>query len=310
MGMRLSPFLSLLTVALLATLSGQAVVINPSTDFEGPVSTDGGGRSLLVHEITATHCSTCAEIDPELIQVADSHGSRIALIALHPTDSMDAFQPEAAHYRIQRLNSTQPGVSSSTPTFVVEDGTARRGYDAWGEVQRDILNQEMKRQNVSEVDIMVTKTDTGYRASIAHTDLVQATGAQLTMMVVQHGKPMPEGAVNPGGDHRDRVLVGLAECALDNNTITARFGLRNASVGDSCESSLSVEFDEMDSWSVVLVHEATQESLDAGGSLTSYGAVELAFRERSEDQASGSVIGTVLLWGCVLLAFSSIVRKK
>ena len=84
MGMRLSPFLSLLTVAMLATLSGQAVVINPSTEFEDPVFTEGGGRSLLVHEITATHCSTCAEIDPELIQVADSHGSRIALIALHP----------------------------------------------------------------------------------------------------------------------------------------------------------------------------------------------------------------------------------
>ena len=130
------------------------------------------------------------------------------------------------------------------------------------------------------------------------------------MMVVQHGKPMPEDAVNPGGDHRDRVLVGLAECALDNNTITARFGLRNASVAGSCESSLSVDFEEMDSWSVILVHEATQESLDAGGSLASYGAVELAFRERSEEQTSGGGIGTVLLWGCILLAFASIVRKK
>ena len=73
---------------------------------------------------------------------------------------------------------------------------------------------------------------------------------------------------------------------------------------------MSVEFEAMDSWSVVLVHEATQESLDAGGSLTSYGAVELAFRERSESQASGGVIGAVLLWGCVLLAYASIVRKK
>ena len=81
-----SPYVAVLLVGLLCSFSGQGLVVDQEETFEEAVSTSGGGRSLLVEEITATWCPTCAEIDPELVQVADSHGSRIAMVALHPTD--------------------------------------------------------------------------------------------------------------------------------------------------------------------------------------------------------------------------------
>ena len=124
-------------------------------------------RNASTSSGTATSCPSCAEIDPELLQVADSHGSRIALVALHPSDGEDAFQPAASQHRINRLETVQAGVSTSTPTFVVEAGAARRGYDAWAEVQRDILNEELARQNTSGLDITVERTTQGYRASVA-----------------------------------------------------------------------------------------------------------------------------------------------
>jgi len=285
-------------------------VVNQEENFEDAVSTSGGGRSLLVEEITATWCPTCAEIDPELIQVADSHGSRIAMIALHPTDGEDAFQPVASQHRIDRLDSVQAGASTSTPTFVVEAGPARRGYDAWSEVQRDILNEELSRQAVSQLDIMVERTEDGYKASVVQTNLIQATGTQLTLMVLEHGKPMPPGFVNPGGDHRDRVLVGVAECSLENATITTEIGLLSATVGASCLDSFSVEFEDLRSWSVVLIHESTQEELDAGGRSTSYGAVEMAYRDRAEIENGSGWWGTIILIGCAGLGLASIVRKK
>jgi hypothetical protein len=244
------------------------------------------------------------------VQVADSHGSRIAMVALHPTDGEDAFQPEASHHRIDRIDSVQAGASTSTPTFVVEAGPARRGYDAWSEVQRDILNEELSRQTVSQLDVMVERTEDGYRASVAQTDVIQATGTQLTLMVLEHEKPMPPGFVNPGGDHRDRVLVGVAECSLENDTITTEIGVLSATVGPSCLDSFAVEFEELRSWSVILIHESTQEELDAGGRSTSYGAVEMAYRDRAETQNDSGWWGPIILIGCVGLGLASIVRKK
>ena len=305
-----SPYVAALLVGLLCSFSGQGLVVNQEETFEEAVSTSGGGRSLLVEEITATWCPTCAEIDPELVQVADSHGSRIAMVALHPTDGEDAFQPEASHYRIDRIDSVQAGASTSTPTFVVEAGPARRGYDAWSEVQRDILNEELSRQTVSQLDVMVERTEDGYRASVAQTDVIQATGTQLTLMVLEHEKPMPPGFVNPGGDHRDRVLVGVAECSLENDTITTEIGVLSATVCPSCLDSFAVEFEELRSWSVILIHESTQEELDAGGRSTSYGAVEMAYRDRAETQNDSGWWGPIILIGCVGLGLASIVRKK
>ncbi len=305
-----SPYVAALLVGLLCSFSGQGLVVNQEETFEEAVSTSGGGRSLLVEEITATWCPTCAEIDPELVQVADSHGSRIAMVALHPTDGEDAFQPEASHYRIDRIDSVQAGASTSTPTFVVEAGPARRGYDAWSEVQRDILNEELSRQTVSQLDVMVERTEDGYRASVAQTDVIQATGTQLTLMVLEHEKPMPPGFVNPGGDHRDRVLVGVAECSLENDTITTEIGVLSATVGPSCLDSFAVEFEELRSWSVILIHESTQEELDAGGRSTSYGVVEMAYRDRAETQNDSGWWGPIILIGCVGLGLASIVRKK
>ena len=295
---------------LLLSLTAQAMVVNLATNLDQPVATEGGGRTLLVEEITATWCPTCAEIDPELLQVADSHGSRIALLALHPTDGEDAFQPAASLHRIQRLNLSVPYVANSTPTFVVESGEPRRGYDAWSDVQRDILNAELARQATSEIDVEVVRTQNGFRATVAHANLVAGNQTQLTMMVMEHGKTMPEGAFNPGGEHRDRVVVGVAECAVDNHTITASIGLLGASIEDTCQSSFSVEFEALSSWSVVLVHEPTEAALAAGEDAQTHGAVELAFRDRAEPLEEDSIFGTLLLLTCIVLAVASIVRKK
>ena len=294
---------------LMTCTSAYGAVVDLSASFEQPVFTEGGGRTLLVEEITATGCSTCAEIDPELLRVADSHGSRIALVALHPSTTADAFQPEASKERIERLEITQSGLNQ-TPTFLVESGAARRGYDAWQDVQRDILNEEVSRQITSKIDVSVVKTERGYRASVAHADLVQINGTQLTMMVVQHGKIVPEGALNVGLDHRDRVLVGMAECSLENNTVIRAIDVQNASVGESCADSFAVEFENYESWSVVLVHESTEEELHEGGRTTTYGVVELAHRDRAEVNPSSSLAGRVLLVSCVMLAVASILRKK
>ena len=297
-----------LLVLLVCLSPANAKIVPLDTSFDQPVSSGVGGRSVLVEELTATWCPSCAEIDPELMQVADSHGSRVALIALHPSDGEDAFQPEAGQHRIDRLMAGNDDLALSTPTFVVEGGEPRVGYDAWVEVQKDILDAELQRQAVTELAFEVKRNGTGYIATVTHGDTVTNAG-QFTFILLQHEKPMPEGFVNPGEPTRDRVAVATAECTLVNDTIVTAIGFTTASPGDGCTKGFSVEFEAMTSWSLLLIHEATLETVESQGNLPTYGAVELAFRDRAEQPESSALEGGLLV-ACAALAVAGILRKK
>ena len=300
---------SLLLALFLLPVSSTAKVIAPDTPLSEPVSSGLGGRTLVVEEITATWCPSCAEIDPELAGVADGHGSRIALLALHPSDGEDAFQPAASQHRIDRLLLTKNVDAFSTPTFVVEGGVPRVGYDAWTDVQRDILDTELRRQSTSELEFVVQQTSERLEASIQQANLKAEQNDQLTFLVLQHHKPMPDGFAHPGGPHRDRVVVGIAECHLATGNITFASNV-TAKVGlDGCASSFAIEFDEPDAWSVVLIHETATDALQAGQPVETFGAVELAKRERSSDDTTQSVAPWVI-GGLSILSLMAIARKK
>lgn len=299
-----------LLLYLCATLLAQpvgAVVISMEQSFDSPVSTGNGGRTLLVEEYTATWCSICSEVDPELESVADSHGSRIALVALHPTDGSDALQPKAAEHRITRMKAINPTIES-TPTFVVEGGTPREGYDAWQDVQRDILNTELVRQNVTSMSFEVQKTEEGYRASIQHAEIYSRNGTQLTFLVIQHDMPVPDSGINVGGPTRDRVLLATAQCDLQSGIITTNIGLLSANVTNSCDDDFSIEFSKYESWSVILVHEPTLDSLLNGSDPMSLGAVEMPHRSISIESSKTS--SWILIGLCCTLSLVAIWRKK
>ena len=296
-------------VTLAVCLPIQGVVVNTNTSLEEPVTSEVGGRTVLVQELTATWCPSCAEIDPELVQVADSHGSRIALVALHPSDGEDAFQPPAAQHRIERLKLTYGDALASTPTFVVEDGPLRIGYDAWRDVQRDILDAEVQRQSVSELEFQVVQTNDGLRVEVVHAAPVVQNNTQLTFLVLEHGKLMPEGFANPGEATRDRVVIGASSCDLNTNTITELHGPINASVMTGCVDDFAVTFPQTETWSIVLVHEYTTSALENGSSTESLGVVELAYRDRAVVSDQGG-LSTVLIGAVVLLALAAILPKK
>lgn len=297
--------LTMYLIATLVSLPVSATVVSLEETFEQSVSSGIGGHTLLVEELTATWCPTCAEIDPQLKQVADSHGSRIALIALHPTDGEDAFQPPASLHRIERLQTVHEDLTS-TPTFIVEGGELRVGYDAWVDVQRDILDNELQRSSTTKLAFEVIRNGTGMNVAMSHFETDQTNGTQLTFLLLEHGKSMPSDAVNPGLEVRDRVAVGLVECDLSTHTITEILG--PVSTNTSCLNDFSFSFETMDSWSVVLIHEATTDSIANGTEPLSLGVIEMAYRERIEPVTNS--LGTALIVLCALLSMVAIYRKK
>ena len=61
--------------------------------------------------------------------------------------------------------------------------------------------------------------------------------------------------------------------------------MANASVNQGCTADFSIEFTAPESFSVVLIHEHTEASLDSSDDLGTYGAIEFAYRERQSSEA-------------------------
>ena len=263
--------------------------------------TVSGGRTVLVEELSATWCVSCAEIDPYLQQVADAHGSRISIVTYHPSDGEDAFQPAAAKHRIERMKLVNPQIGA-TPSFVVESGQLRIGPDSWPDVQKDILKAETNRQEVSKLGFTIAKDGNNYSASISSVELIEVTyETQITFLLMNHELEMPDGFFNPGENHRDRVITATSYCNIGTN-ITQNIGFSDSTATD-CLRDFTVNFTNDGMFSLVLIHEATNEVLLSSPNLAnSLGVVEFAYRDIQIDSQTNImpiVFMSIISIGCI-----------
>lgn len=226
-------------------------------------------RTILVEERTAIWCPSCAEIDPELELVAESHGSRIAIVGIHVTDE---FENNASRARVQYQKQVDNS-SYGTPTFFVDGLKTAEGYGAWEDVQKRILTQENKKTSPVEI---------AYDLSDADFDLEAPDIGQLTIMVLEHGKEVPDDADNPGEDTRDRVLVGMKVITSDGDI--------------SVYGDLTIP----ETWSVLLIHEPIE-----GGE--PYGVVEISNRvfENVKDHNLMLILASCLILGGLVVFWPS-----
>ncbi|CAI8404894.1 MAG: Uncharacterised protein [Candidatus Poseidoniaceae archaeon] len=240
-----------------------------------------GGYSILVEEFTATWCPRCAEIDPDLGIVAEAHGKRIAMVSYHPDDGIDAFGPDAAQHRLQRLinqhnNTSTPGY----PSFVVNNGVIREDVSSWPDVTSDILRAESNQRAYTKLTVTAQTNETHLTVTVMPpkgNEIVNDT--QYTILFVEHKKTIPEGFDNPGEKHRDRVLVGLAEFPMEGEMLAI-----DASIEAPFVASYPLQ--NLEEWSVIVVHEYTEEGLENRSIMNSQplGVVELAVQSTALEE--------------------------
>lgn len=303
---RFSAFVILLVMMIAVQLP---IATSYSADSQNQMDTVSGGRSILIEEYTATWCPSCAEIDPYLMDFANTHGSRIAMVAYHPSDGEDAFQPLAAQNRMERLLITHPDIGS-TPTFVVEAGPLRIGPDSWPDVNSDILDEEVKRQSYTHLKLDIQQDNDTWTATAKVIDNDLIDDGQLTIMLVQHQKIVPEGFVNPGGPTRDRVVTAIAECEINSSTITSEVNLLSVDT-TSCIDDFSVTFSpENDVFSVVLIHEPTKSQLE-NGTIGTFGVVE--YKSNNVISTQGDYVlfdNSIIVIGFILLGFALVFKMR
>ena len=282
------------------------IVTSNSTTTESNTYSVSGGRSILIEEYTATWCPSCAEIDPYLMDFANTHGSRIAMVAYHPSDDVDAFQPLAAQNRINRLQITHPDLAS-TPTFVVEDGALRVGPDSWPDVNSDILNEEVKRQSYTHLKLDIQQDNETWTATAKVIGDETIDNGQMTIMLIQHQKTVPEGFDNPGGETRDRVLTAIAECDITSSSIISNIELLSAET-TTCVDDFSVTFSpENEFFSVLLIHEPTTSQLENGTTGT-FGVVE--YKSNSVITTQSGINNSIIVIGFILLGFTLVFKMR
>jgi len=282
------------------------IVTSNSTTTESNTYSVSGGRSILIEEYTATWCPSCAEIDPYLMDFANTHGSRIAMVAYHPSDDVDAFQPLAAQNRINRLQITHPDLAS-TPTFIVEDGALRVGPDSWPDVNSDILNEEVKRQSYTHLKLDIQQDNETWTATAKVIGDETIDNGQLTIMLIQHQKTVPEGFDNPGGETRDRVLTAIAECDITSSSIISNIELLSAET-TTCVDDFSVTFSpENEFFSVLLIHEPTTSQLENGTTGT-FGVVE--YKSNSVITTQSGINNSIIVIGFILLGFTLVFKMR
>jgi thiol-disulfide isomerase/thioredoxin len=285
------------------------IVVSGTADNQVQTYSVSGGRSILIEEYTATWCPSCAEIDPYLMEFSYAHGPRVAMVGYHPSDGVDAFQPLAAQNRIDRLLITHPEIGS-TPTFIVEAGPLRIGPDSWPDVLLDILNKEVKRQSYTQLILDLQQNNDTWTATAKVVDNDSIDYGQLTIMIVQHEKIVPEGFDNPGGPTRDKVLTAIAECDINSSTITSEVNLLSAET-TSCIDDFSVTFSpENEVFSVLLIHEPTKSQLENGSSGT-FGVVEYKSQIITATQINFD--NSILIFTFILIGSALIInlrRKK
>jgi len=277
-----------------------------SADSQTQMDTISGGRSILIEEYTATWCPSCAEIDPYLMDFANTHGSRIAMVAYHPSDDVDAFEPLAAQNRISRLQITHPDLAS-TPTFIVEDGALRIGPDSWPDVNSDILNEEVKRQSYTHLKLDIQQDNDTWTATAKIIENETVDNGQLTIMIIQHQKIVPDGFDNPGDETRDRVLIAIAECDIASSSIISNIELLSAQT-TTCVDDFSVTFSpENEFFSVLLIHEPTTSQLENGTTGT-FGVVE--YKSNSVITTQSGIDNSIIVVGFILLGFALVFKMR
>ena len=277
----------------------QASALRADAIEDGTSITVKARTTVLVEEMTATWCSTCADIDPYLAEVADRHGSRLALVSLHPQDGQDGVATAASEARLDRWRAVHDDLTQ-TPAFLVEGEAPLVGPEVWPDVTRRMLELESSRPALDNMSLTAAREGDVVHVSV--TAPPASEGRQLTLMLLEHQRsPAAFGVEAVPGSTYDRVLVELHTLAPQGSWSSV------------CDAECTTIFDGLSEatlvlergvpFSLVLIDETADANLSAS-TLHSNGVLELAVRPSSV--ASGVdhrwALATAMLAGGVAVA--------
>lgn len=287
-----------LALLLLASIP-HASALRADAVEEGVPITVQARTTVLVEEMTATWCATCADIDPYLAEVADRHGSRLALVGLHPQDGQDGVATAASEARLDRWRAVHDDLNQ-TPAFLVEGEAPLVGPEVWPDVTRRMLELESSRPADGAMSLTATRQGDAVLLSIQAAP--REEGRQVTLMLLDHGRTSAAYGVEaePGSTY-DRVLVELHTMGANGSWSSICDGVCSTSFNGSSEATLARP--QGDAFSLVLIDETADANVSAS---TTHSASVLELAVRPSAVATGAdhrwALAAVMLGGGMAVA--------
>jgi len=185
-------------------------------DMEEPDKsrTANGGRAILLEQLTATWCDTCATIDPWVTNFVDDRSNRVVRIALHPNDHDPFGSPLTTH----RIALKAPETTPSLPTFWFDGGGQMEGQVTQSMLENNLRNAESNRDDSLQMQVWWdtwsnTAHDDIQKLSI-HVDGVLPENSSITVFRLEDLEMSSEIAYNGIDVHHD---VATQMVAFDRN---------------------------------------------------------------------------------------------
>ena len=210
--MRIKKTLTSILIILTFTLNG--TIINSDTFTEDLIEgiETNGGSTIILEEYTATWCQTCAEIDPDVKELASMHEERIALIALHPADGVDDLGNYASAKRINHLFNNSLMIQS--PTFLLDGDIVMKGANEINMLNSKIMQTQSKKSNFTKINFSVKMVNNSIELEM---ELDSELSGIANIMIIEN-KLVSNNYVGELNKF-DNVLVEMISIDLDNYSL-------------------------------------------------------------------------------------------
>ena len=262
---------------LLAMLFVLAIMVPISTmaqtSQEISFSSNGSAATVLIEEHTSTYCTTCAEIDPMLLNFLEDNGNRAIRIAMHPLGE-DPLGSDISSHRL----AFHGGELAVTPTFVMDGRVVSQGFVDRMDMQMNLRSSEIAKEGVISIEGEVDVSQNSIHVSSPGLDL--HVEERLTIFIVEREVSLEPGTASNGLDKNHDVARAMLSLDDGGNTTSEILPMGWAVHVHDAEAP-SVEFfvDEMNpySYDVVIVLERSE-----GGDGSVLSSTLIALSERSE----------------------------
>ena len=243
---------------LLAMLFVLAIMLPISTmaqtSQETSFSSSGSAATVLIEEHTATYCTTCAEIDPMLLDFLEDNGNRAIRIAMHPIGE----DPLGSNISSQRL-TLHGGELAVTPTFVMDGRVVSQGFVDRIDMQMNLRSSEIAKEGVISIEGEVDVSQNSLHVSSPR--LVLDTDEHLTIFIVEREVSLEPGTASNGLDKNHDVARAMLSLDAGGDVMSEILPKGwSVHVRDTEEPSVEFFMDEMDpySYDVVIVLEKSE----------------------------------------------------
>ena len=290
---------------LLAVLFVFAIILPISTmaqtSKETSFSSNGSAATVLIEEHTATYCTTCAEIDPMLLQFLEDNGNRAIRIAMHPPGE-DPLGSEISSHRLA-LHGEELAV---TPTFVMDGRVVSQGSVDRIDMQMNLRSSEIAKEGVISIEGEVDVSQNSIHVSSPK--LVLGIEEHLTIFIVEREVSLEPGTASNGLDKNHDVARAMLSLDDEGNVSSEILPAGWDFLVHDAEGP-SVEFfaDEMNpySYDVVIVLEKSE-----GGDGSVLSSTLVALSDRSEGRQNISTLPVIAALASMSIALFIVQSRR